>query len=109
MATRQELLQEEVRELTDLLRNEADFQDLREILTDKGMQVSETVLAGLIGSEDGSQYGVFLTSGIQCIRFETAPNGLLAKWEIINDPNALASDFEAVPAGISMIRNGEIS
>ena len=55
------LLQQEVRELTDLLRNERSFADLRELLTAKERRASQVILAGLIDGEDTSRYGAILT------------------------------------------------
>jgi hypothetical protein len=108
----EELLQQEVRELTDLLRYADSFADLRDALAARGAPASETILAGLIEGEDDTRYGVILTGSqecVQCVRFETAPNGSITRWEIIDRPDALTSDFQAVSVGISMMRSGEIS
>ena len=105
----EELLQQEVRELTDLLRNAGSFADLREALATRGLPASETVLAGFIAGEDESLYGVILTSNQECVRFEIAPNGSITEWELIDEPDALASDFKAVSVGIDMMKSGEIS
>jgi hypothetical protein len=102
----EEQLQQEVRELTDLLRNDDTFADLRDALAAKGLSASETILAGLIESEDESLYGVIITANEECVRFESAPNGRLTRWEIIKDPDALTDDFQAVSVGIAMKRGG---
>lgn len=104
-----EQLQQEVRELTELLRHAGTFADLRDALTAKGLPASEVVLAGLIEGEDESRYGVLLTTNQGCVRFETAPNGSLTRWETVDEPHALTSDFQAVSVGISMMRSGQIS
>jgi hypothetical protein len=105
----EELLQLEVRELTGLLRHDGSFADLRDTLTTSGIPASVAVLAGLIESEDESRSGVILTPGQECVLFETAPDGSLTRWEIIDDPTALDESFEAVVAGIAMVRAGQIS
>ena len=104
-----ELLQQEVQELTDLLRHANSSADLREVLAARGSPASETILAGLIEGEDESRYGVILTANQKCVRFETASNGSLKKWEIINEPDTLTSAFKAVSVGISMVKSGQIS
>jgi len=104
-----EMLQQEVRELTDLLRHADSFADLRDVLAAKGLSVNEVILAGLIDGEDGSRYGVILTAAQECLRFETMPNGLLTRWEIVDERGDLTSDFQAVSVGISMMRSGQIS
>jgi hypothetical protein len=106
---REELLEQEVTELTDLLRHEDSFASIREMLAAKGLSASELVLAGLIDGIDGSRYGVILTHGYECIRFEIAPNGSLAMWDKIDELDDLKSGFQAVPTGISMMRRGQIS
>jgi hypothetical protein len=68
-----ELLQQEVRELTDLLRHADSFADLRGALAGRGVPASETILAGLYESEDYSKTGVILTASQECIRFEPPP------------------------------------
>lgn len=105
----EELLRQEVRELTDLLRHADSFADLRAALAARGSPASGTILAGLIEGEDESRYGVMLTASQECVQFETAPNSSITRWEIIDKPDALSSDFQAVSVAISMMRSGEIS
>lgn len=92
-----------------LLQNEDSFTDLRDTLAARGLSASQTILAGLIEGEDESQYGVILTAGGKCILFEIASNSSVARWEIIDEPDALTSDFQAVSVGMSMISKGQIS
>lgn len=105
----EELLRQEVRELTDLLRHADSLADLRDTLTARGLAASETILAGLIEGVDESRYGVILTASQGCVLFETAPDGSLTRWEIIEEPDTLTSSFQAVSVGISMVKRGQIS
>ena len=102
----EELLQQEVRELTDLLRHADSFADLRDALAVRGVPASETILAGLYESEDYSRTGVILTASQECIRFDTAPDGSFTRWDIVDEPDNLTYDFQAVSVGISMISHG---
>jgi len=104
----EEMLQLEVRELTDLLRRDSSFAGLRDMLAAKGIPASAAVLAGLIEGEDLSRYGVILTPGRECVLFETAPDRSLIRWEIIGEPGTLANAFQAVQAGIAMVWAGQI-
>ena len=106
--SRDEQFQQEVRELTHLLRNADSFADLRVALAAKEVSASETILAVLIEDEDESRYGVLVTAKQECVRFECAPDGWLTRWEIIQDPEALTADVQAVAVGIAMKRGGEI-
>jgi hypothetical protein len=105
----EEQLEQEVRELTDLLRTDATFADLREALATKGLSASDTILAGLVEGEDESRYGVVLTADRQCVLFESDPDGSLIRWEIVEDPSTLTTDFQAVGVGIAMQKEGQIS
>jgi len=73
----EELLQQEVRELTGMLRHDDSFADLRDALAVRGVSASETILAGLYESRDYSRTGVILTVSQECIWFDTAPDGSL--------------------------------
>jgi hypothetical protein len=104
-----ELLELEVRELTDLLRHDDSSANIRDLLAAKDLDASTTILAGLIDGIDGSRYGVVLTRSQKCIAFEMAPDDSLMRWEIVDEPDALTSAFQAVSVGISMLRSGQIS
>jgi hypothetical protein len=105
----EEQLRQEVRELTDLLRTDGSFADLRDVLAARGLLVSQTLLAGLIEGEDEHQYGVFITAGLELVRFEIGRNAQLISWKIVDDPDVLAEDFASAAIGITMKRAGQIS
>ena len=104
----EELLRLEVRELTDLLRRHDSFAGFRNMLAAKGIPASASVLAGLIEGGDGRRFGVILTAGQKCVLFEAAWDDSLIRWEIIDDPRTLGYAFQAVLAGIAMVRAGQI-
>ena len=105
----EELLRLEVRELTDLLRRHDSFAGFRNMLAAKGIPASVSVLAGLIEGEDERRFGVILTpAGQECALFETARDDSLIRWETIDDPRTLGYAFQAVLAGIAMVRAGQI-
>jgi hypothetical protein len=104
-----ELLELEVRELTDLLRHEDSCASIRDLLAAKGLDASRTILAGLIDGMDGGQYGVVLTPSRECIVFEMAPDDSLMRWELVDEPGSLSCAFNAISIGISMLRSGQIS
>jgi len=107
----EDLLQLEVRELTGLLRHDRSFTGLRDMLAARGVPASAAILAGLISGVDLSRYGVILTPGRECVVFETAPGpgDSLVRWEVIDQPETLSGDFDAVLVGIAMVRDGRIS
>jgi hypothetical protein len=104
-----ELLRQEVRELTDLLRTDDAFADLREVLTARGLSASGTLLAGLIDGEDNCRYGAFVTTAGEIIRFECAPDDRVVLWEQVDDPAAWLVDFQAIEIAVAMKEAGLIS
>lgn len=52
------ILRREVEELTELLRTDAAFADLRAALTTRGLRPDDVVLGGLIEGEEATSYGV---------------------------------------------------
>jgi RIO-like serine/threonine protein kinase len=103
------LLKDEVVELTDLMRRDDSFEALRSILMSKGLHVRETILAGLIDSEDMSQYGVLLTRDARLVLFDVASDGTVRQWDVVADPESLEADFQAVGVAIALQRTGEIA
>jgi hypothetical protein len=100
-------LRDEVRELTQFLRNDESFSDLRELLASHGISPLDTVLGGLIEREDESRYGFFVVNdAYRC--FIVTKTGELSKWEETNAA-ALSDDFDAVDIALTMMRNGEIT
>jgi hypothetical protein len=105
---RQELLELEVSELTDLLRTDDSFSNLRSLLVLKRLDPHQTVLAGLIDGEDESRYGVFLTADDECIVFEIDSSRTLVRWEVVDNLDSLAGSFSAVGVAVMMRQAGRL-
>jgi hypothetical protein len=95
-STSSELQRQEVCELTDLLRTDDSFADLRAALISKGVNPAEVVLAGLIESEEEDSYAVLVKPDLECIRFEVARDNSVTLWETVDDLASLAGSFGAV-------------
>ena len=52
-----ELYKQEVLELTELLKNDEEWEDLRNILIQKGFNLSKTVLVSFVEDDKGNEYG----------------------------------------------------
>ena len=102
-----ELLKREVRELTELLRNDALFANLRHALSVHGLHASDVILAGFVTTDDESEHGVFLTTDLAGIRFELGRNGSVVRWDAVDEPDTLTEFFPAVSVGIAMMRSDE--
>ncbi|MEV4813912.1 hypothetical protein [Micromonospora avicenniae] len=96
-------LRREVGELTTLMREDSDFADIRKILTAKDVAPADTLLAGLISGDDGSQYGVLIVRSGRCLLFETDSCGVRIRWENVDDLSVLVDGFDAVAVGVEMM------
>lgn len=65
-----ELLKEEVLELTQLLRNEDDWSDLRDILLKKEFKLEEIALVSFMEDEEENEYGVIVTKNKNVMEYE---------------------------------------
>ncbi len=61
MASDESLLRHEVVELTDMLRDEEGFSEVRRFLREKSLDPSTVTLAGFIEDSDGFEGGVIVT------------------------------------------------
>ena len=91
----------EVEELTELLRTDDAFADLRAALISHGERPEDVLLGGLIGGEDESSFGVFVNRDGTCRLFETVRSGAVVRWERA-EPHVLAKDFGAVEVAVSL-------
>ncbi len=87
-----ETLKLEVEELTELLRSDDAFSDLRAALTAHHMPLEDYLLGGLIGGEDNSSYGVFVGRDGVCTVFDIVGDGEVTRWERVEDPESLRRD-----------------
>jgi hypothetical protein len=101
-----ELLKLEVEELTELLRTDDAFADLRAVLSAHHMPLEDYLLGGLIGGEDNSSYGVFVGRDGVCTVFDISGNDEVIRWECVADPESLESlrrdGFEAINVAIAL-------
>ncbi len=100
--TSSEALKRDVEEMTELLRTDDAFADLRAALTAHHMRLDECLLGGLIDGEDGSSYGVFVCRDGVCIVFEKVRSGEFIRWERVEDPDSLTSAFDAIYVAIAL-------
>ena len=96
------ILKLEVEELTELLRTDDAFADLRAALTAHHLQPEDYLLGGLIGGEDESSYGVFVGRDGVCTVFEVVKSGECTRWERVEDPDSLTSAFGAINVAIAL-------
>ena len=67
---RETLLRQEVEELTEMLRTEPGWKDLRKVLANAGIAYNEVLLAGFFESEDWREWGAIVTKEGKVYRYE---------------------------------------
>jgi len=86
-----ELYKEEVKELTDLLRNE--WPDIQKIATDNGLDISNTYLFSFIESEDDDELCLFYEEGKGFFLYEKKDNEITFQSK---DKDSLEKEFPQV-------------
>lgn len=63
------LYKQEILELTSLLRNDEEWEDLRNVLTKTGFNIKEIVLASFVEDDEENEYGVIITSDLKIMEY----------------------------------------
>jgi hypothetical protein len=105
--TDNDLCEQEVRELTDLLRNDPNWADLRVALTQRGFQQDQIMLAGFMEDENHNEWGVFVTTEGRVYQYErnTArrnPPGF-EKLSQVDDIATTTRSFECVAVALRLL------
>ncbi|MFQ9546394.1 MAG: hypothetical protein ACLR02_15415 [Clostridium sp.] len=108
-----ELYKQEVLELTELLKNDEEWEDLRNILIQKGFNLSKTVLVSFVEDDKGNEYGVIVTKDIQIIEYskltQHEKNNIdIFKLKNITNEKDKINKYPQIPIAIDMIKNKEI-
>ena len=106
--TTDHLLQQEVEELTDLLRNSPNFKDLRSALIQKKFDVNELLLAGFMENEEDGEWGAIVTKSGEVHEYERSTSrkagGKFKKFSRVTDVDKLTKEmFPAVKTALRMI------
>ena len=59
----EELYKQEILELTELLKEDEGWEDLRNVLVLKGFDLTQILLVSFMENEEENEYGVIVTSG----------------------------------------------
>jgi len=71
---KEKLLIQEVDELTEMLRRDNEWEDLRSMIAGQGLDPQALLLAGYYEGEEGQEYACFITSGGKIIEYEGRTN-----------------------------------
>ena len=98
-----QLLRQEVEELTQLLREDEAWQDLRTALQSKGLSSDRVILAGFMEDEDANEFGVIVTHTLETFEYQRNTSGdsnRFVTWRAVGDPRELLGTFPAVEYGL---------
>lgn len=108
-----ELYKQEVLELTKLLRDDEDWGDLRDILTEKGFNLSQIALVSLMEDDEENEYGVIVTKDIKISEYSRSTqngNNNIDNFKIkdITNEKDEIDKYPQISVAIDMIKNEEI-
>lgn len=92
MESKKALYQQEIIELTDLLKTE--WHHLRNALIETKVDLEGSYLAGYVEDEGRAEYGVMLTSEKKIIRFVYKDN--VMNLTAVNTPEEIAGEFPQI-------------
>ena len=101
---------EEVAELTAMLRNDADWEDLRRVVSAKGLNPSTLLLASFMEDEHGTEYGTLVTPAGQVteysrkVDFHPLEQGLMI-WRDRTGDNDYQRLWPQVSVALRMLRH----
>lgn len=107
MASQADLLRQEVEELTELLREDPAWEDLRRALREKDVAPENLVLAGFFEDEDEHEFGAIVTAAGRIFQFQrssAAGSSGFLEWVERNNPEVLLDTFPAVVEALSIVK-----
>ena len=109
MNYRSRLLRQEVNELTDLLRHDKSWADLRQALEKKGLRVDKLLLVGFMENETGGEWGAVITDALQIFEYRrntsSKASNRFTRWREVTNVDELAEIFAAAKTGLKMARS----
>jgi hypothetical protein len=100
-----ELLRQEIEELTDMLRNDETWDNLRTILRDKGFDPETTLLVSFMEDDEDREFGVLVMSNGRVVEYQrntaTDDAASFEATDITNDSERL-EDYPQVPIALAM-------
>ncbi len=107
------LYKEEILELSELLRDDEEWIDIREILIKKGFDMNKIVLVSFMEDEVENEYGVIVTNDMIIYEYERSTqrdenNIDYFKIKDITDDKKERDKYPQISVAINMIKNKEL-
>ena len=103
-----DLLRQEVAELTELVRSDPDWADLREVLRVNGLSPAEVILASFCEDEQGHECGLLVTPRGEIIEYERRgggrrPGSDILKWRLRTGEDSLEHEYPQLPFALALL------
>lgn len=108
--TDEQLLEQEVHELTEMLRTDPILEGLRQALSKRGFAYSDVLLAGFMESEDERERGAIVSKSGEVYKYEretsaNAPTEFKTFSRVKNVDRLIRDEFEAVRVALQMVKD----
>ncbi len=96
---------QDINELTDYIRTDSDWDELRSILIEKGFDIAELLLVSFMEDEEMNEYGVVVTYNKKVFEYERQVGGKIEQFTLkeITDDNCRKNDFPQIATALKMI------
>jgi hypothetical protein len=103
------LLRQEVQELTQLLRSDPAWEDLRGALSTAGFTSAQVVLLAFYEDETGHEYGLLLTAASEFMEFKRStsihPEPAFAMLRVVSFTSDLSTQYPTASVGLAVLRD----
>lgn len=105
-----ELYKQEILKLTGLLKNNSEWEDLRNVLNEKGINIKHFTLVSFIEDEEENEYGILVSKDIKVIQYLRTTKYGDNNFSIIDITNNKyeINKYPQIHIAIHMIKNNEL-
>lgn len=108
-ASEEKLLEQEVQELTALLRTNTALKGLRNQLEERGLNPNKCIMGGFYEDEHDNQFGMIITDKKELYYFDINwRTEKLKKWERRESADSFTEDFAAARIAVSLAEKGDL-
>lgn len=109
----EELYKQEIIELTELLNEDEQWEDLKNILVEAKIDLSMTVLASFMEDDEENEYGVIVRKDLKIFKYERKTQegkNNIENFEMVDitENEEELNKYPQIAIAIDMIKNGEI-
>ena len=105
-----ELYKQEILELTELLREDEEWEDLRNILVKNGFDLNQLLLVSFVEDEEENEFGVIVTKDLKAIEYSRSTSDDEENTDSFNSKEIISGmdKYPQISVAIDMINNGEV-